>query len=183
MEQNSKIRLLMWLVIALVVLNIATIATVVWRAQQFRHDRTFFHEMPLNKNLPEFSGHLLKDKLKFSNTQIDKFHRISSDFRRTGKEIAIQMTDIRNNMFKELNSEKPDTAILFADARKIGDMHSILKKQMVLYFLNLKGLCTPEQKDSLQKILKYIIPPDVPDQNFGGRKSPIHHPRHQGNEH
>jgi Spy/CpxP family protein refolding chaperone len=182
MEQNNKIRLLVWLVMALVVLNIATIATVVWRARQFRHDRTFFYEMPLNKNLPELSGHLLKEKLKFSKTQFDEFHKIGSDFRSTGKEIAVQMTDIRNNMLKELNSEKPDTAKLFAYARKIGDMHYALKRQMVLYFLNLKGICTPEQSDSLQKIFKFIIPPDGPDQDLGGRKGPLHHPRHQGNE-
>jgi hypothetical protein len=183
MEQNNKIRLLKWLVIALIVINIATIATVVWHAHQFRHDRMFIHEMPLNRNFPEFSGHLLKEKLKFSNSQMDEFHKISSEFRSTGKEISEQMADLRNAMFEELNSEKPDTTKLFVYAGKIGDMHCTLKKQMVLYFLKLKGMCNHEQSDSLQKILRFLVPSDGIDQDFGRRRRPMHHQRHQNTEH
>jgi uncharacterized membrane protein len=156
----TKIRILTWLVIALIILNIATIASVVWHARQFRHDSFMRHEMGWRMGPPELAGHFLKEKLDLNAKQLEQFEIINRDFHKTSREIVKQMDGLRINMLDELKKEKPDTAILFDNAQKNGELHYALKKQMTLYYLKIKDICSPAQRDTLVKLFRFISPPE-----------------------
>jgi Spy/CpxP family protein refolding chaperone len=165
----TKIRILTWLVIALIIFNISTIATVVWHARQFRHDSFMHHEKGWRMGPPEFAGHFLKEKLDLNAKQLEKFEMINRDFHNASKDIIDKMDGLRISMLDELKKDKPDTTILFENARKNGELHFALKKQMTLYYLKIKNICSPVQRDTLSKLFRFIGPPE-PGAEMHGKK-------------
>ncbi len=70
------------------------------------------------------------------------------------------MDGLRVSMLDELKKDKSDTSILIENAQKNGELHFALKKQMALYYLKIKEICTPAQRDTLAKLFRFIEPPE-----------------------
>jgi Spy/CpxP family protein refolding chaperone len=146
----TKIRVLTWVVIALAVLNIATLSSIFWHKYQFRKNERSHKEL-YTRSSSHFK--VLNEKLKLNKKQGEDFNLIHKNFRQSTYPILGKMSEVRNNMIEELKKEKTDTVVLYKYAQDIGDLHMQLKKQTVQLYLQLKSVCTPQQQDSLAIIM------------------------------
>ena len=163
----SKTRILVWAVIALLALNIATIGTIVWHLKSFEsseRDR-FFHNRKMKNG---FDGHIqrpnLIEKLKFNEAQNEEFKKLEKNYRDSAWYIAVQMHRVREEMFTSLSTDKADMKKVEIFADSIGQYHKQLKMKTARFYLQVRKICTPQQADSLENFFKRIIgqEPDVP---------------------
>ena len=153
MITEIKQRLLIWSVVVLLVLNVATLSTIGFHMWKSRHGASFnMGEHPMNGEAVEFCGRLIKDKLNLSDDQLVKFREINPKFRDEVRSTKQVLADFRTQMMDEMKSEKPDTLKLNAIATKIGETHKQLKISTYNYYFNLKQMCNPSQKAILDSI-------------------------------
>ena len=67
----------------------------------------------------------------------------------------------RNELMTELGKENSDTIFLHTLAIEIGDMHNKLKHLTFKYYLEMKNICTDEQKEKLFQIFKEMMNQDA----------------------
>lgn len=153
MITETKQRLLLWSVVVLLVLNVATLSTIGFHMWKSRHGASFkMGEHPMNGEAVEFCGRLIKDKLNLSDDQLVKFREINPKFGDEVRSTKQVLFDLRSQMMDEMKSEKPDTVKLNAIASKIGETHKQLKISTYNYYFNLKQMCNPSQKAILDSI-------------------------------
>jgi len=148
---------LVWAIVALALLNIATISTVFWRNyfdESGHFDKRHYERHGEN---PHRMKYLIKNKLNFSDTQFARFEVFDSIFKVQSKQCFVRMKDIRVGMLNEMTSENPDTAKLMEYSAALGQQHILLKKHLIELYFNVKSICTKEQQQKLSMIFKNMI--------------------------
>ncbi len=146
---NITKRILIWIIVILVALNVSIMGTIFYKSHAFKHS--------MHNNRPEFpkekiSCEFIVDELRFNEEQ-EKAHR---QFRRTylkkAKRLTTEMQHKRIKIMNELENDVPDTLYLHATSNEIGRLHAELKQTTIGYYLKLKSICNDEQKRHLSKI-------------------------------
>jgi Spy/CpxP family protein refolding chaperone len=149
----NKNRLLVWAVIALVALNIATIATVIW---QTKSNKNFFRRDRFE--MREHSGHFMKklitDKLHLDEQQSIGFDSIEKCFIQKNIAIFQKMNLLREKMIEELTNENPDSAKLIQLTKDLGNLHINLKMNTFEFYYSMKKICKPEQQKELSNFFR-----------------------------
>jgi Spy/CpxP family protein refolding chaperone len=154
MKTENKYSILVWSVVILVVLNISTVATILYQ----KHSAQNQGSADQNNNFSgrdrqdSFSGRYFRGKLNLTPEQLQEFQKFNPEFRNKAREINMQLYDLRNRMLQEMAVEKNDTAELNAISDSIGKLHGDLKKLTYRYYLDLKHICMPEQYPMLEDI-------------------------------
>jgi Spy/CpxP family protein refolding chaperone len=149
---------MVWAIIALVLLNVATISTVFWRF--YFDDHGHFEEKRHHERYgeaPDRMKYIIKDKLQLSDTQFAKFEVFDSIFKVQSRQCFVRMKEIRVAMLNEMTSENPDTAKLMAYSTELGQQHIILKKHLIEMYFSVKSICNKEQQQKLSMIFKNMI--------------------------
>lgn len=141
---------ILWIVITfLAVLNIATIATIIYNNRQVKtEDENIVFEpdtQPLN-------GMYFKQTLGFDNHQMEVFRQSSRAFRQNANQIIGSINRSKEELFIELQAEQPDTVRLKEISKEIGVLHAELKDATVNFYLELNSVCNPEQKNKLKAV-------------------------------
>lgn len=161
---------LVWTIIALALLNIATISTVFWRIYYDDHDRFAKRHHERHSDNPNRMKYVIKDKLNLSDNQFAQFEEFDSVFKQQSKRCFDRMEEIRGAMLNEMTSENPDTAKLMAYSGELGQQHIILKKHLIGMYFNLKSICNKEQQQKLSSIFKNMIARDSMQPSLRGMK-------------
>jgi hypothetical protein len=103
-------------------------------------------------NAEQFSGRYYRDYLSFNDEQMEKFRKINPLFRPKVRDITVQLAMKRKQMLREMSAVKSDTFLLSALSDSIGYLHSDLKKLTYRYYLEIKGICDPEQQKKLEQM-------------------------------
>jgi len=179
----SKTNILIWLVIALAILNVSTIAAILWHRGHIIYESRMHSERLGLFGAPKFPGWHLKEKLKFSNKQSEDFDLIRKDFNISAKDIANQMQSLRMNILNELAKDNIDTIAIYKYAKDIGNLHSDLKKKTIKFYIEIKNICNPGQKDTLSFIFKHFIQTED-NMNMPRKRMPknFHHRFEKNNE-
>lgn len=151
----NKTRILIWIIIALVILNISTLASIFWHKYQFKHH--WDNQKEMNMNEGSRMGKHLFEKLHLTDLQKEKFHQTHLQFKEMDKVVIDKMFSYRQKMLNELKKPETDTLILNQYSREIGDLHVQLKMNTIKLYTELKSICTPEQQDSLAIIFTDIL--------------------------
>lgn len=179
----TKTNIFIWLVIALAILNISTIATILWHKSHFNYETKMHSEIPGLFGPPKFPGWHLKEKLKFSGKQSEDFDLIRKDFHISARDIAKQMQKLRLNMLNELAKENIDTVVIYKYAQDIGNLHADLKKKTIKFYIDIKNICNPSQRDTLAFIFKHFIQTeDKMDMSRKRMPGNFHHKFEKNNE-
>jgi len=155
MKTVNRLSILKWAVVALVVLNLSTLATIFY---QRRADLISNSEdtVEINGNTvssaDKFSGRYFRDKLRFTTEQMHEFQKFNPEFRNKAKEINIRLEELRHAMLDEMVSSDPDTMKLNEMSGSIGEQHRELKKITFGYYLDLKSICNPDQQLLLKEL-------------------------------
>jgi periplasmic protein CpxP/Spy len=152
----NKTRILLWAVIALAVLNIATIATVFWHMSKANRfiDRENFE---MNAPAPNGMKQVIKENLKLSDYQVVKFDSIDNKFRTESKAIFEEMKTLRRDMINEITSDNPDSAKLIEFTKALGNLHIELKMRTFNFYFSMKKICQPEQQKELSKFFRKMF--------------------------
>lgn len=162
MKTENRRSVLVWAIVVLAVMNISTIATVVYhKTQSFKAEVGSASGTKLTETDSEkFSGRYFRDQLNLSSEQMDKFKFINPAFRPKARSITLELASKRKEMLLEMAAVQSDTARLNAYSDTIGQLHSELKKITYRYYLEIKSICDPEQQKKLEQIFSEMFSND-----------------------
>lgn len=150
MDFLSSKRFITVILAILVVLNL-TLLAILW--QQNIHNPGL---RPL-RITRQYSRHFyFKGQLSLSEEQSIRFREIRKEhFRKVMPDIQA-ISRLKKELIAESVKEKPDTSKIASIAGKIGSLQSVMEKELAMHFHELALVCTPAQRDSLQKMLEQI---------------------------
>ncbi|MFT3845345.1 MAG: hypothetical protein QM725_09845 [Lacibacter sp.] len=151
-----KTKILAWLVVLLLILNAATIATILYH--NYREKKMQSDVMIRNSYGGQMiNGRFLRQELGFDAAQMDLFREINQDFRPQAMGMTYQIDSLKSEMFDEMKKELPDTTRLNQLSGMIGERHGLLKHKTYRLFLDVKKICTPEQKAELEEVFQPLF--------------------------
>lgn len=150
-----KNRILLILVIVLFLLNVTTIATIVWQTKKIsRYDRfPFKGKLSGPRNFQQY----VIDKLKLDPGQANAYLIADSVFRERSKDIFADMQQLRKLMVEEILKPNPDTIRLNMLSQQLAIEHIRLKSNTFDFLLRLKKICTPEQQAILSEHIRRML--------------------------
>jgi hypothetical protein len=153
-----NIKLLSWLVVILLVTNMATIATV------FYHTHRSGPEVANEEVEDHVPGdrrtRFFREQLQLTDDQLEPFREANRRFNRRARGLTMEMSGLRTDMLGELFSDSVSREYLAKIARQIGEDHEQLKMATCDFYLELKSICTDEQKEKLAAIFQSLLNAD-----------------------
>lgn len=144
----NKHTILIWSVVILVILNVSTIATIVY------HN---YHEKIENQNIVldtqgqnPLNGRYFRQTIGFNDSQMEVFREVNCKFRPNANTIILRIDSLKNEMFAEIKKPVSDTIKLNVLAIETGKLHAELKQETNGFYLKIKAVCTPVQLEKLQ---------------------------------
>ena len=147
METPKSNRIIQWLNIFLLVINLSAFGTIL-----------LMNKQAPQKSLDKYSSdEFLKKELKLTSEQYRKILLMDSEVFRIYQSLLDMECASNFRLVEEMTSESPSKAKTDSIALTIGKLRSGIKKQTVRHFENIKSICTPEQKVLLNQILKEMM--------------------------
>ena len=141
----DKTKILWWIISLLVVLNLTTVITILYRNHQVKIQKSTT-ATPLNWDS-------LSQTLEFCTNEKCEINLRQEMFRTNTARIVASMDEQRRAMFEEMNQPKPDMEKLDKLSENMGELHAELKKIVAAFYLEIKGYCTTsKQKEDLKEI-------------------------------
>ncbi len=153
-KTSSKI--LIYAVIFLAVLNIATLATIGYHIYQTKASDNFQPNKGITNedDAQNYNGRYFRDRLQLTQEQMDSFRVVNYEFRTKAGKINSLLNTIRQKMLTEMSKNTADTIKLNALSDSIGQLHKTLKICSYQYYSGIKNICTPEQTTELNNIFQ-----------------------------
>ncbi|MBN2667238.1 MAG: periplasmic heavy metal sensor [Bacteroidales bacterium] len=163
MKPESRNRWMIWAIIALALLNIATVATVVYNRNPKRLELTVPESGTIGDEVAslEYSGRYFRDQLNLTNEQMARFREFNPDFRHHVRDINIELNDIRGRMLEEMSSSIVDSSKLNLLSDSVGHLHADLKKLTYRYYLDFKEICNKDQTERLDQLFAEMFTTDI----------------------
>jgi Spy/CpxP family protein refolding chaperone len=146
METYKKNRLLFWLLIVLVVINVAALASFF-----------IYSGKPKEVACKEQSGMSctgLCKELNLTGSQGVKVEEINKNYVANAGVLSASIKEMRASILDELNREKPDSVVINTLVRELSKLQSMLQHENIRQYLELKKVCTPEQAQQLSGIYR-----------------------------
>ncbi len=159
MKIYSK-NILILIIVFLVATNTATIGTIIYNAYFQTNDNKENTKKTKTVENKCFCKHC-RNELSLNNEQYIKFDSSKQKFQRHAKFLKNEMHINRNKFIRELGKDKSDTIYLRKLSEEIGKLHTELKHFTFEYYIEMKNVCTDEQKEKLFDMFKIMINKDV----------------------
>jgi Spy/CpxP family protein refolding chaperone len=172
MLTDRKYRLLLWVTVFSVVLNLSLLGTVAYHLSQATGDE-FSQRMPdrgTRVRIDEEMPRMFRNRFDLTPEQQLVFAQHHRKFRGQAALLSEQMTIVREQMMDVLMAEEPDTVRLNELSQQIGDLHARLKKASYVFYLELKEDCPPEQITQLNEMFRGLLQTGQPPVPKEGRK-------------
>lgn len=145
--KTNKIKIL-WTVIALLaLLNGLIVGTTVY------HNHTLKNELEdtiqFEPGAQPINGQFFRQTLGFTNEQMIVFREENRLFHRKANQIIGEMNRRKEELLVALQTTQPDTIQLKIISQEIGALHGQLKEITVDFYLSLRSVCDPDQKERL----------------------------------
>jgi Spy/CpxP family protein refolding chaperone len=141
--KNNKV--LLWVIIVLLVVNVSAVGTMIYRNQ----NRTF-----RSPDFEEGPQHFLKKRLNLKEDQMCDFKELHFKFRKSMHSMIDGMQQNKTDLYNELMKPDPDTLKLHQLAAEYGEIHKKIKMRTVDLFIEMKQNITPEQQASFRLLLR-----------------------------
>lgn len=160
----EKNRLVFWLLILLVVVNISALAGFII---------FFYSKTPDSRQVPVRPSHeCLKQELELDTAQTGEAEKTLAGFRRLAMPVADSIRSARLDLLDELLKERPDTVRLREIRSVILSLQMRLQDIQIEQFLALKKICTPEQATSLAGFYEKLFGCDRNCRRIGPAQGP-----------
>lgn len=147
MDFLASRRFLTAAVVLLVAINMALAGVLWWQNIDGRNRSAAPRKGGYGRNLAA------RPELKLNESQKLSFIRLQGEhFRQAGPQIR-EIMDLKKALVEEAVKSAPDTSKIGRIADEIGVRQSRLERNLARHFNQLSMVCTPEQRDSLKKVL------------------------------
>lgn len=154
---NKNVRILKWLLILLVLLNIGTIGTIIYLTQKQNKLSGESISIGSGTGITVLNGRFFRQTAGFNETQMDSFRKANQAFRPLARDISAAIDSLKSSLFTELNRAQPDTGRLSQMAIQIGNLHGQLKYETNQFYLNIRSICTPAQLKILEEAFQPLF--------------------------
>lgn len=151
MNYFERTRLYLFVIIILVIFNIATIVAIIY------HLRAEHRGMRPDREESRDRGKHLADKIGFDKIQAVQFDTLRAEFGRKAKAIMGNIQEKKLEILSEFTSENPDTTKLYQITREIGNLHGEMRRLSIDHFMSVKKICNPEQKTKLLDLFRDMM--------------------------
>jgi Spy/CpxP family protein refolding chaperone len=152
MKKMSKIKILVWIVIILIAINLATIISGIVYSSKSKRVEAGITDVPFSKRSEYFH-----QQLGLTREQRDHFTELNREFNRDGRLITNRMNSLRLEMVREMAKTDPDRERLDQICDDIGALHTRLKGATVEYYLEMKDVCDSDQQDRLNVLFEIML--------------------------
>ena len=149
-EENRKhYSGLSWVNILLLTVNVCFLVAFVW----------YFvtSDTKLDSRMKSNSNEFLKDELNLTQDQYDQLNLLDKDNFEKTQVVLKLLCEQRNELLAEISKEEPSRERLNEITKETGYLHRGLNHQSVQHLLNIKEICTPEQKERMNEIFRELI--------------------------
>ncbi len=146
MEAAKKNRLLFWLLLFLIAINLSALVSFFFFVQQKP-------VMDCNVN-PDRKCNLFKQELKLSEAQMIRVEEINSRYRNVSEPLVAAIREKRDKIMHELENETPDTLLLSSYAMELSLLQNQMQKENISQYLALKKICNPDQLQRLSGLYR-----------------------------
>jgi Spy/CpxP family protein refolding chaperone len=159
MNAPNKYRILIWIIVILVATNLSTIGSFYYhRMTETETQET--KQGGLNAVPGEQRTRFFRDQLNLNAEQLDQFREINRTFNRTARNIETNLAQLRLDLIKELGNQNPDSTKLNQMATEVGNNHRELKQVTTTFYLDMKKICTEEQRVKLHELFQSMLNKD-----------------------
>ncbi len=146
-----KIKTLVYLVIALILINVAALATIAY--QKFsRPDRSeFFDKFRRGNRTPE---DMPPPDFRLTDEEREAMARARDNFEENVRPLLDSLADVRKALFVELRLDEPDSAIVNSMIEEQGVLQTKIQKRLVNRFLADRDLIEPKHREGLLRIIE-----------------------------
>lgn len=151
MITQNKYRILIWAVVILLASNLSMGISFLYHKQK---DKQFMEQMEEAAiEVPsERRTRFFREQLNLQFDQMNTFRELNRSFNRKAWQITHQLEDLRVEMVQELGKGNPNDDKLKSISKQIGELHTELKNETIIYYLGMKEVCNEEQKIKLNGI-------------------------------
>ena len=137
---------LIWILGLLLVFNIAADITIIYHFIQDKKTENATIE-----------SNFLQNKLEMSNEQQNGFGKIRARFANVSKPMTEQIRILKSELADEMRKDSPDTIHIRQLTRELGQIQGELLHQIATKYLDIKGICTPEQVLRLNDSYSFLL--------------------------
>jgi Spy/CpxP family protein refolding chaperone len=141
-----KNRLMFWVLIVLVVVNLAALASF------FLYPKS--KSEPVCCNPEEQQCNAFRQELKLTDAQTLQVNEINKTYTETAKPVAVAIKETRTEILNELEKEKPDTLRLDTLTKQLSMLQMRIQKENISQYIALKRVCTTEQALKLSALYR-----------------------------
>lgn len=154
----SQNKILIWLVMFLLLLNLSVIGTIIYHKYKIEHKSSSFVPQQFSgRGKIQGGGSFLKEYLRLDEKQFTRFRITRNEFQQKAEIINNSLKEKRIEFLNELEKSNPDEAIIRKVSEDIGKLHADLITETSLYYLDLNSLCTKEQLPKLHSFFKQMF--------------------------
>ena len=164
MKQINRHNGMIWVIVVLALLNLATLGTIV-----FNKNRDTKEEPAGQGQIQQtgdasamYSGRYFREQLSLNDEQMVLFREFNQSFMVRVREINSGLNRMRQEMLIEMSNNDCDTTRCNSLSDSIGYMHSELKKETFKYYLQLREICDQQQQETLKQIFGGMFSGDLP---------------------
>ncbi|MDD3080153.1 MAG: hypothetical protein PHH37_13795 [Paludibacter sp.] len=151
----NKNKILVWIIVLLVVLNIATVGTILYNNSQMPAEPETIVVQADGCNM--MNGKYFRQNIGFDHEQMAIFRQAKHEFQPRANQIVGTIDSLKNEMFTELKKDTPDTLLLNKLSEETGRCHAELKKETNRFYLKVFKICTPEQVNQMQEVFSPLF--------------------------
>ena len=154
MKIENRYSWMVWAIVILAVMNIATIITVIYNRNQAAKEIVVAEgdQSMTEAGSTKYSGRWFRDELNFTREQMSRFVEFNPAFRGNVRSINYGLNHLREEMLSEMAAGNCDTARLNTLADSIGNLHANLKRVTYKYYLEIKNICDQQQQEKLEQL-------------------------------
>ena len=148
-------KVLVWLVIFLLILNLSVITTIVYT--KYKQAKTMKLPAVTMRHPPPGPGIFLKNELSMSDQQFVQFNEARTKYQARARELNRQLAVIKKNYYDELMKSNPDLHVIRASCDSIGAKHVQLMQETGRYYLEIGKSCNDDQIIKLNTFFSSVI--------------------------
>jgi|GEM_PF-161975 len=152
MDFLSSKRFISIVLAILVVLNLGLLGTLLW---QNTHPSQKQNKVAVDHKFRSKQSFFQKE-LRLTEEQTRQFNTLRRQHFQGTLPALVAISGMKRQLIHEALKAEPDTLAMKTLAGTIGKQQAIVEYRLAWHFNNLSKVCTPEQRDSLQRVLEKV---------------------------
>jgi len=145
MSYFNKKHLMLWLVIAVIVINVAAIGAIIYKLYQNPDQEISRHDRPCAQAY-------LESELHLTPIQAEEFKKLKKAHHDSVFVLHNLMKEKRGIISENMVKPDPDTTLLYKTTEELGMLFAQTRKLYISHYFELRKVCNPDQQEKLSEI-------------------------------